>query len=81
MLRLGVFFFNVLDLQTDGSSQLTPSNKYLTPMSLLYRNQLIYCANQLTSFCRIEAPQRLFSCSKSTIETVEKGVKYPQSYQ
>ena len=31
--------------------------------------------------CHIYFPQLAFACSKSTIETLEQGVKYVQSYQ
>ena len=40
-------------------------------------NHLICYANQLTGF--FEYIQLTFTCSKSTIETLEKGVKYVQN--
>ena len=49
-------------------------NRYIELMMLHKRNN---CCCEIV--LRVETSQPTFTCSKSTIETLEKGVKYVQS--
>ena len=66
-------------------SKYQPTGFYVTGTSVV--NGLNNCLPLQQNFillsvtCKIVLTQLTFTCSKSTIETLEKGVKYVQSQQ
>ena len=55
-------------------------NLSLSPLNIMWLSQEISNSNASSRHSFIgRVPQLTFTCSKSTIETLEKGVKYGQS--